>query len=226
MRALALPFRRPFPTALIAFADRRLRQRAGARFGLVYAAGLGLSYGALILLAAGAGGEQATRALILRELRTATWIVAGLISLSLAADWRRFDAEEGVPGFLRLRGVAAEDLEAARCFAAARRIAVLVAAPTLLCCALAAARVRSLESAGELTALAIASVLYAAVLGAGASALSLTARLLAPSSGRLFLVALVLLPHVARELWPSMPSVPAALSWLLDTVGRAGGVPS
>jgi hypothetical protein len=224
--ALALQLQRFLPRALVAFADRRLRQRLGARFALLYAIGIGLSYGVLILLSGGAGGQQAARALVVRELGTATWVVAGLISLSLAANWGRLDAEEGVLGILRLRGLEPESLETARWYAAARRIALLVALPTLLCCALAAARVRSLGSAGELAILALAATLYACVLGPGAAALGLLARALSPGSGRLMLVALVLLPHAARKLWPSLPSVPAALSWLIDAVGRAGGVSS
>src|SRR5262245_26746001 len=124
------------PGALVAFADRRLRQRLGARLGLLYAIGIGVSYGFLIVVA-GAASEQAARALVLQALRTATWVVAGLIALSLAANWRRLDLEEGVPGLLSVRGLEPERLEAARCYAAARRIALLVALPTLACCALA-----------------------------------------------------------------------------------------
>ena len=221
---LALPIERLLPGALVAFADRRLRQRAGARFGLLYAVGIGVSYGILVLIAASADGDRAARALIVRALGTATWVVAGLISLSLAADWNRLDDRDGVLGLLRLRGLPVESLEVARCFAAARRIALLVALPTLLCCALAGARVRSLGSAGELVAMALAASAYACLLGAGASVLALAARLLVPSSGRLLLIGLVLLPHAARELWPSMPSVPSTLSWLIAVVGRAGGV--
>ncbi|HVJ19749.1 MAG TPA: hypothetical protein VM686_30240 [Polyangiaceae bacterium] len=224
MLAIAHSLERLLPGALVAFADRRLRQRMGARFGLLYAIGIGLSYGFLILLAAGGDDDRAARALIVRELGTATWVVAGLIGLSLAADWKRLDDGDGVLGLLRLRGLPAESLELARCYAAARRIAVLVLLPTLLGCAVAGARIRSLGSAGELVALALAAAVYAHLVGAGASALALVARLLAPGSGRMLLLALVLLPHLARELWPSMPSVPAAVSWLLAAVGRAGGV--
>ncbi len=224
MQALAIPLQRLLPSALVAFADRRLRQRLGARLALLYSIGIGISYAILILLSGGASGQQAARALVVRELGTATWVVAGLVSLSLAANWQRLDVEEGVPSLLRLRGLEPMSLEAARCFAAARRIALLVALPTLLCCALAGARGASLGAAGELAALAFAIALYACVLGAGAAGLAFLARQLSPGSGRLMLLALVLLPHAARELWPSLPSVPAALSWLLAAVGRAGGV--
>jgi len=215
-------FDRRLSGALVAFADRRLRQRLGARFALLYAVGIGLTYGIMIVLL-GAGSEPAARALILRELTTVTWVVGAMVGLSLAADWRRLDGDEGVFGFLHLRGIAAESLDLARWYAAARRIALLVAAPTLLCCALAGARIRSLEAALGLAGLALATAAYACLIGAGASSLALAARLLAPTYGRTFLIAVVLLPHAARELWPALPSVPAGVAWLIAAVGRAGG---
>jgi hypothetical protein len=213
------------PRALVRFADRRLRKRAGARFGALYALGVGVSYALLILWSGGDGG-RAARLLVMRELTTATWIVTGLFSLSLAADWTRLDREEGVLGLLRLRGLSPDNLERARFYAGARRIALLVGLTTIACCALAGSRIRSLQSAGELVTLALAAAVYACVVGGAASGLCLLSRVLAPGSGRAFLLALVLLPHAARELWPALPSVPSAVSWLLDTVGRAGGVAS
>jgi hypothetical protein len=221
--ALALPVRGS-NQPLIAFADRRLRQRAGAKFAALYATGVGISYGIFILLAAGADAERAARGLVLRELGTATWIVGGLLCLSLAANWEKIDQEEGVLGLLRLRGLPLEGLEAARWFAGARRLALLLGLPAVLSCALAGARVRSLHSAAEVAVLIVAVAVYACVVAAGASGLALAARKLLPSSGRLLLAALVLLPHAARELWPHVPSVPAAVSWLLTLVGRAGGL--
>lgn len=204
---------------LLAFAERRLRERLGARLALVYAVAVGAGYALLVLLA---GGDVS--ALLGQELRTASWIVGGLLGLSLAVDWSRLDRDEGISDLLRLRGLGVEGLEAARFLAGARRVALLVGVPALLCCAVAGARVRSLEGAIALAVLAMAAALYACVLGALVSGLSLAARVLAPAAGRLTFTALVLLPHFARELWPSMPSVPAALAWLLSVVTRAGGV--
>jgi hypothetical protein len=207
------------------FYDRRLRERLGMRTARLYAFGLAVTYGVLAALTAGAGA-RAAREVVMRELVTASWVLAGLASLSLATNLARLDAEQGVTGLLAQRGTSREELGLARWFVGARRIAVLMGASTVAVCAAAALRVRSLSDGLSLLALAVASVLYALVLGASSSALARAAATLAPSNGRAFFVALILVPHAARSLWPDLPSVPAVFSALLRLVARAGGLAS
>jgi hypothetical protein len=207
------------------FYERRLRERFGMRTARVYAFGLAVSYGVLAVIASGAGA-RAARDLVVRELVAASWVVAGLAALSLATNLSRLDAEQGVEGLLAQRGTSREELGLARWFVGARRIAFMVAFSALAVCASAALRIRSLSDAGALLALALSAVIYSLVLGAAVSALARAAATLAPSNGRSLFVALIVVPHAARALWPSLPSVPAAFSSLLGLVARAGGLSS
>jgi hypothetical protein len=205
------------------FYERRLRERFGMKTARLYAFGLAVSYGVFALLASGAGA-RAARELVVRELVAASWVVAGLAALSLSTNLARLDAEQGVDGLLAQRGTSREELGLARWFVGARRIALLVGLSALAVCAAAALRVRSVGDAVSLVAMAIAAVFYAIVLGATVSALARAAATLAPTRGRSLFVALILVPHAARALWPELPSVPAAFASLLRLVSRAGGI--
>jgi hypothetical protein len=205
------------------FCERRLRDRLGMKMARLYAFGLALSYGVLALVASSAGARTA-RELVVRALVAASWVVAGLAGLSLSTNLSRLDAEQGVDGLLAQRGASPEELGFARWLVGARRIAYLVALAALIVCAAAALRVRSGGDAALLVALALAAVLYALVLGASVSALARAAASLSATRGRWLFVALILVPHAARSLWPELPSVPAVFSTLLDMVSRAGGV--
>ena len=196
------------------------------RMARLYAAGVAVTYGVLVVLASGDGAARAGRALVIRELTAASWVVTALAALSLAANLREQDVQRGFGGLLAQRGIRDDALELGRWLAGAKRIATLVGLSGLFVCAVAAMRVGSLQSGLLLLARAIATVVYSLLLGAGISALARAAASLAPRHGRSLLIALVLLPHAARELWPELPSVPAAYGSLLSLVARVGGIAS
>jgi hypothetical protein len=49
---------------------------------------------------------------------------------------------------------------------------------------------------------------------------------LAPSRARWLWLALLLVPHFARALWPQLPSVPWALAWLREHLLALGALGS
>ncbi len=208
--------------ALAAFCERRQRERLGARLAYLYAIGLAVTYGLLVLLAGDAESASGARSFVLAEVRAASIVPIGLYALTLAANWAELDRGEGVFSLLRQRGFQPHALGLAHVWAGARRLTLLLAVPAVALCALAAARVHLPRPALGLALLALALTLYSVLLAASISALAAAARLLAPRNGRLLLLSLVLVPHAARELWPSMPSVPALFGSLLATISRLG----
>jgi hypothetical protein len=209
---------------LIAFFDRHLRARFGMRIGLVYAWGVGISYAVLVLLLGSEGGGKLGHALVIRALATASWIGGGFCALSLAGPLARRDEEDGVVEFVRQRGFATRDLGGIRWLVGAKRIFWVSIIPGLLAAAPVALRTRSSAHALGLLTLLGGALLYSATLGAGLSALARAASALLPRYGRTLLIALVLLPHAARGLWPEFPSVPAAYADLLAVVRSMGGL--
>ncbi len=208
--------------ALAAFCERRQRERLGARLSFLYAVGLAATYGLFVLLSADGESANTARAFVQREIRAASWIPASLYALTLAANWAELDRAEGVPALLRQRGFQPQALAMAHVLGGARRLTLILAVPAVILCALGAARVHSVAAGLGFALLALALSLYSALLATAVSALARAAAALAPRHGRLLLLALVLVPHAARELWPSLPSVPAVFGWLLDALERAG----
>lgn len=189
----------------------------------LYALGLGASYALFALLASGSGA-RAARELVVRELATASWVVGGLVALSLATNLEKLDVEHGVEALLAQRGATRETLSWARFYVGARRIARLVGLSALAVCAAALLRVKTSSDALALAALTVASLGYALALGVVVSALARGAVALAPERGRTLFVAFIALPHAARALFPELPSVPATFDALLRLVSRAGGL--
>lgn len=206
--AHSLPARRL--SDLVALAERRLADAFGGRIARLYAWGIAVSYGVVFAVTPAHSDDVLSRALV-----ALAWIPGGLIALAAARDQRRLDDESGLVALVRQRGFDERELELARWLAAVRRLARVMGYP-----ALALALVSASEARNGRDALASGLVLLGTagfVLGAS-FVLATAARasaMISRERGRLTLLGLVLLPHLARALFPWMPSIPSALGELL-----------
>jgi hypothetical protein len=197
---------------LVALAERRLTDRFLSRSGRFYAWGIGLSYA----LAMGIELGEPTW-LLRRALGTLAWVSGGMVMLSALRN--PDDAgERGLLALVRQRGASAGELATAQLLALARRLLRVMAWPALLLAVVAGLVTRDgfpplvmlLSTLAVLVFVALTSV--ALVLAARA------ALILGPGRVKLTFAALMLLPHLAHAIWPSVPSIPAVLEVLLDVV--------
>jgi hypothetical protein len=194
--------RRASFTNLVLLCERRLCDALSVKTARLYGIGVLVSY--LIALAVvrdGIAPEELTR----RTLATLSWIAGGLVAFGAARDLDRLDRESGVTALIGLRGFDAGTLELARSAAIALRVVRVVGVPGIVfsVATLAVASSASAVFGGLLRTLGVA--LYAVCFGLGVALLSRISVLAAPNRGRLFLIALVCLPHLARVLVPSLP---------------------
>ncbi|HVR18769.1 MAG TPA: hypothetical protein VMS65_03710 [Polyangiaceae bacterium] len=204
----------PHPTRrfvdLVALAERRLADAFGGRIARLYGFGIALSYAfALFLL------NTRAEAILAQALTALAWIPAGLVALGAARDRAELD-ELGMVALVRQRGFDAQSLELARFFAAVTRIARVTGYPALLLVLARAALARDGAAALASAHAALGALVYVLCLSFLLGALARASAVLSGGRGRLLLVALVLVPHLATTLFPGMPSVPRLLGGVLE----------
>lgn len=211
--AAAVALLRPSPrqVALSALCERRLADGFFARAAKWYGWGIAFSYGlALAFEAADA------RPVVARALGTLAWIAGGILGLSAARMPAFEHGADGITSLARQHGLGARALERARFAGTARRIARVTTFPGLALVGLSAWVADSGADLARAVAWAFAVVIFAGSLAVAVAALARGAALLAPGRGRLVFAAGVLLPHAARSVWPSVPSLPSLLGAWLD----------
>jgi hypothetical protein len=187
--------------------------------GRAYGIGIGVSYGVLALI----GSPSATTGSKLWEhaVATASW-VAGIGALSLARDLSERDAVQGVSSIARLRGFSEHELERARTFAGAERLASTVLAPGLIVALALLVKYQTLRGALTALALAVLTLPYAALVGGVLAPLARACSHWLPQRGRWLFSALTLGPWLlGLGLQQALPSLPLAFSWLLDNLSRS-----
>lgn len=201
--------------ALARLSRRRLGELFGARAGRAYGVGIAVSHALLILLLPKTTEASAVTELLKSGLVSASWAVAGFVSLSAARDLAARDDGDGLTELAATRGYDSRDLTLARFGAAAFVIAFWIFVPFTLLALLAAFRS---SIAGAVWALGWIGFVafYVAILALTTSALARIAARLYPSHGRSALGAFVLLPHLLHSAFPAVPSLPAAFGWLLE----------
>ncbi len=205
--------------ALVRLCGRSQQQLWGIRLGRLYGIGVGVSYSIVALV--GPESLDLSSKLWARCLATASW-VAGVGALSLATDLAARDAAQGVTGLVRLRGFSESELERARRVAGALKLGTTVLVPGLLLSLASAARFRSADSAVLALALGLLTVPYAALVGSVLALLARACQRLLPGRGRLLFAAIALGPWLlAAGLDAKIPSLPAALGWVLDHLARS-----
>jgi hypothetical protein len=137
-----------------------------------------------------------------------SWLTAGL---ALAAGAAKNPAElQALASLAEQRGYVAAAVNDARGLAAMRRIVRLTLVPALVLSLLALALAGSLGVAAVRLLFVIGAVGYVHVLALLVGGLAHLAATLAPRHGRSLLLLFLFLPHVARVIWSSLPSVPWA----------------
>lgn len=192
--------------------------------------GVSAARGSAVLVTAAAGSLMAGQRLLdghgqagvaVGALVWLSWMVGGLIALSAVRNWTAFQGP--LRQLAAERGVSESSQDRAAPLALLTRITLAVGIPALLLAAFAVALSSNSAQALERLSLLLSMPLYALLLAGG---LSLLAYLSASMSGRSsgsWLAALVIGPHLLRELWPYTPSVIAVYGSLLDQILRLGG---
>jgi hypothetical protein len=217
-RAPALPRgARRFPE-LVALAERRLGDSFGGRAARLYGWGIALSYGfALALL------QVRPEAIVSQALVALAWIPAGLVALGAARERARNDEDAGFVALVRQRGFDLGELELARLIATAARIARVTGYPALVLVLVRAAIARDSNAALASAHAALGAACYVFCLALLLALLARASALLSEGRGRLLFVALVFLPHLARVIFPGLPSVPSVLHGILELFFAGGG---
>jgi hypothetical protein len=204
--------RRASFTSLVLLCERRLCDALSVKTARLYGIGVLVSYLiALAVIRDGMTPEELTR----RALATLSWIAGGLVAFGAARDLDRLDRESGVTSLIGLRGFDARTLELARSLSIALRVVRVVGLPGVVfsVATLGVASSASAVVCGLMRTFGV--VLYALCFGLGIALLCRISVLAARTRGRLFLLALVCLPHLGRALVPGLPSVPHLYSELL-----------
>lgn len=199
---------------LIALSERRLRDRFLSRSARFYAWGIAVSYVFSMWMDF---GEPSW--LLRRALGTLAWVSGGMVVFSALRN--PDDASErGLLALARRRGATESELVRAQLLAVGVRLLRVTGWPAIVLGLVAGLSVleRSLPVAVLLSTLGALSfvALTSVVLTLAARA----AVILGAGRVKLTFLALVLLPHLAHSLWPSVPSLPAVLEASLDGIMR------
>jgi hypothetical protein len=202
---------------LVALSERRLGDAFGGRIARLYGWGIAGSYSLALFVV-----SSRTEAILSQALIALAWIPAGLVALGAARDQARLDDESGIVALIRQRGFEASDLGLARFLGAARRIARITGYPALVLVLVSAARARGSAALFTTLSSAFGAATFVLCLSLLLAAAARAAAVLSGGRGRLTLVALVLVPHLAQSLFPWMPSIPRVLGDVLSIFFERG----
>lgn len=194
------------------------------RIGRAWGWGIALSYAAAIVWLGPGSRTGFVDGLLTRGVGALSWFALGLVSLSSANLLAQSAAAAPLIALGRQRGHRPRVLQRLRTLAVAWRMGCAVALPMVLLALSAVAMASSLAEAAHSLLLALLVAAYALGL---VSAMALLARLsaqLSPGRPRTLLAALVLVPHLAREVVAAVPSIPAFFAWWLESLPRIGGL--
>jgi hypothetical protein len=201
-----------------------LRKRWGVRTGTIFGFGIGFGYATAMLVISRGPQPVALENVIVNATVWLSWLAGGLVGLSYARNLSDEGAHADLKQLASLRGYSGNVITSASTRAAMRRIIVAVGLPALLLLALALALSASATLALARAFFGLALLGYVVFLAFVLAKLARWgARLSATRAGTAFL-ALALIPHLARQVWPATPSVPALFEWLLWQVGLMGAV--
>jgi len=179
-------------------------------------------FGCAMLILSTRSDPSAQTMLSIEALAWLSWLVAGLAALSTAQDLSARDDRDGITTLLRQRGYDSRARRRARCLASMYVITRTALVPALGICALALALAKSLGAAAAHALQCAGSLGYLVVLGVVLGAFARWCAAISPRHGRALLLGLVVGPHLARSVWPTVPSVPALFSALLSHLQRLG----
>lgn len=200
--------------ALVTLCDARQRALSSMRFARFVGVTVALFVAIPMVFVAVRGGRDVLDAVALRGLALLSWGAAGLAALAAAGDLAGKDRAEGVEALARQRGYRPAELATARVLAAIRRIATVTGVPALALCALALAMSGSAALAWLRLELCVAVVAYVLLLAAVLGGLARWSARVSPGHGRWLLLALLLVPELARAVWTRVPGVIEVFGWV------------
>ncbi len=200
--------------ALVTLCDARQRTLASMRLARFVGAAVALAIALPMAVVAAHGGRDILDAVALRGLALLSWGAAGIAAIGAATDLAGKDRAEGVESLALQRGYGPADLALARSVAAIRRIAVVTGVPALALCGLALAMSGSAGLAWLRLELCAAVAGYVALLAVVLGGLARWSARVSPGHGRGLLLALLLLPELARAAWTRIPGVIELFGWL------------
>jgi hypothetical protein len=166
----------------------------------------------------GDGVAEPAQAVLGSALISLSWVVGGIAVVSLARAFGEPNSESGVEALAVQCGYTKSSLEAARGLAGAFRLFMMVARPALILLVFAMALSRQPTPITSWAALTVLVVTYCAALAAVLSLHAAWASRLSQSHAAWITVALLLIPELARGVWPNTPSVPSFFGWFLSFI--------
>lgn len=214
--------RRSRAFALVRLFDLRVKARLGAQLAKAFGVAATLGYAVALPFAARGDAGDSSDLVVLRALGWLFWITAGGTALSAAGPADGPD-DRALRELASLHGHTRFAMSVAESAAVARRVLWTTGVPAGMLALLSLGFARSLPLLGARLML-LGGVLGAVALLAGVlAALVHAARHTSRSHARSVLLGLVLLPELARWVFPHAPSVPALFDLVLDGLARLGG---
>jgi len=208
--------------SLVALCAMRQRTLAGMRVARFVGLAVALSGVVGLLVLSASPGRDVLHVVAARGIAWLSWTAGALAALSAARDLASLDDRDGIAALALERGYSRRALARARTAASVRVITRLLAVPALVLAVSALALTSSLALVAPRVLFVVGVCGYVAALGTVLGLLSRWSAAMSPTRGRALLVAIVLLPGLAREVWPSVPSIPAAFAWFLEQLTSIG----
>ena len=210
--------------ALTGLCEAQLRTLLGVKLARIVGLLVAVGFGCAMLVLFTSAGRDVLDVLCLQALAWLSWLAAGIAALSAAQDLAARDRRDGIAALALQRGHDQSTLAYSRLLATVRVIARVTLGPALALALLAMALSGSVAVAASRALLAAGVFGYVLLLGAVLGGLARWAVMLSPNHGRSVLVALVIGPHLARTVWPQVPSIPAWFEALLAKLLQMGMV--
>lgn len=172
----------------------------------------------LSMLGLGDGSEVVVTSI--EALGWLSWLVGGGITWSAVRNWKTF--QDPLGDLARERGVPKAWRDLAAPLALIRQLALSIGLPALLLAALAIALESDMASLSTHLALLLLVPSYALVFALGIGLLAFVSTKLFPEAATTALLAILVVPHACREVWPHTPSIIGLYEWLWSELVHLG----
>jgi len=194
----------------------RIARGLGWLTSLGFVVALGLSFSA--------SDSRNLSSIVIEALGWLSWVAGGPVALFLARNLHSLDTQSGLTALAMQRGHSPHALGWARTLATMQEVAMAVTRPGLMLGVLSLALSPSLAVAAGRSLLLLGVVGYSIAVGVLLGGLSRWSAATSPRHGPSLLTAIVIGPHLAQGVWPSVPSVPSWLGTCLDQMRWLGAI--
>ena len=174
---------------------------------------------AIVSMLAGLDGDSAVLT-SLEALGWLSWLVGGVITWSALRNWSKF--QEPLSDMARERGVHATWRDLAAPLALTRQLALAIGIPALLLTAFTVTLASGTRLPWAYPALLILVPVYALAFAGGLGVLVFVSTKWCSGAATIALLAMLLIPHACRELWPHTPSVIGFYEWIWSELVQLG----